>query len=921
MINIIGNIILSATSAAAAVVSRIVPDGLKMWLGFSKSIIASEDLVNSDYTVTFENFQDRANLTISSNSISATPESGVYRIARNKLSQPSMEVGSSYLVSFNYTRTAGTLEFKTNVTEITVNSGSSGSISEVIVAGNTRYNFTFSPTSNITVTDISVKEVAQFAPDILGVTNQELGQEEVDNGDFAQGILNWDTAYSNTTISVNNNVLRATANASGAYGVQQELSLNNGDTYQVQATINLDNASGGAANFRISENSSLAAPQETLFTSSGTYTATFTATSDTMYIGVVDTAIDSNNYVEMTSVSVKEVLQAYEEPNNAKLYTGKALSFDGVNDYVDFGSDINNSGAVWTVAFWISNYTNVGSNYNWIIGENTTRNIGLRNQNGTNKVFYRASGATYYDFDTIAFKDSFTTAKRFVMSSDGTDISLYLDGQFIDTVTPTTSTELKVSRFMAGYNATQFLVNATTSDFQLWDTAWTQADATFDYNYPNHLVTDNSSTSIALSNLKGYWALSEGSGSIAYDSSGEGNNGAINGAAYVTAQPRIPQLGMKDWSKGSNLLKHSEGFNDSVWNKVGNTSIDFNVETSPIGDTTASRVNNLLGASGIRLQQTFTISDIDGKTYLGSMYFKGEGSNIGNTITLQAKRGSGAPLVVANTEVTLTNEWQRVNTPYFTGQSTHSGVILALLNASDTATSCLIWGAQLEESTTLGNYIATTTSNATDVTLISNPNNPSKDILDNTVRLREHSFNLDGTGYAQIADDDSLDFGTGAFSIDGWVKFKRVGAGSLNCIYTNGGQIDVANTFGVGTGSNQIMCRVSSTALNSTTTFVEDDWVYFALTRDGSGSCKLYINGNTTPEATATQAANVTSSDNKLIGRDSSSVRYYHNLIDDIRLYNRELSANETKQNYNAGKSAHKVGSSFSDDFSSDYGF
>ena len=70
------------------------------------------------------------------------------------------------------------------------------------------------------------------------------------------------------------------------------------------------------------------------------------------------------------------------------------------------------------------------------------------------------------------------------------------------------------------------------SDLQIYDVAWAQADVTFDYNNPNHLAIDNPATSLVVADLNGYYALSEGDGLVAYDSSGEGNNGTITGATY-----------------------------------------------------------------------------------------------------------------------------------------------------------------------------------------------------------------------------------------------------------------------------------------------------------------------------------------------------------------------------------------------------
>ena len=71
------------------------------------------------------------------------------------------------------------------------------------------------------------------------------------------------------------------------------------------------------------------------------------------------------------------------------------------------------------------------------------------------------------------------------------------------------------------------------SDVQLYDENLSTDDIAYDYANPQNLVTDRDNTRhIVLSNLKGYWAMSEGAGSLAYDSSGEYNNGTIIGADY-----------------------------------------------------------------------------------------------------------------------------------------------------------------------------------------------------------------------------------------------------------------------------------------------------------------------------------------------------------------------------------------------------
>ena len=136
-----------------------------------------------------------------------------------------------------------------------------------------------------------------------------LGSELVVNGD-GSSTTGWSVAYANTTLSINNNNLRATANSSGAYGLSQSLSLNTSKKYIVTADINVDNASGGTGNLRIATNVTLGTNVTTLSTATGTITTTFTPVASTMYIGVVDTANSSSNYVEINNISVKEVTDA-----------------------------------------------------------------------------------------------------------------------------------------------------------------------------------------------------------------------------------------------------------------------------------------------------------------------------------------------------------------------------------------------------------------------------------------------------------------------------------------------------------------------------------------------------------------------------------------------------------------------------------
>ena len=179
-----------------------------------------------------------------------------------------------------------------------------------------------------------------------------------------------------------------------------------------------------------------------------------------------------------------------------------------------------------------------------------------------------------------------------------------------------------------------------------------------------------------------------------------------------------------------------------------------------------------------------------------------------------------------------------------------------------------------------------------------------------------NSFNLDGSGYAEVADDADLDFGTSAFSFDGWAKYAFVDQGSsLNTIYTH--LEDSANTsagFSLNTETGgKISAWFGGVELELSAGLSEGDWFYFALTRDASGNVKLYASTDLENPATTTQnpILTITNAANKRVGGDATSIpnngfsRHYHNLISDVRLYDADLSATEVENNYNAGLSAH----------------
>ena len=591
-------------------------------------------------------------------------------------------------------------------------------------------------------------------------TSETLGREEVVNGDFSDGTNDWDkSTASSATISVNaSDQLVLASDAGDTLGAYSSISLIEGQTYILSIDFISSNQLG---RIEIGTSTSIGSTSpDDIFNAGGsgvplgtnTYTFTASATQATrnyLYIGGRD---DVNSLV-IDNVSLKELTQITPDKssnnNVGELFTGKALEFDGATEYVNTtGFEMAGTSATFAFCIYPKDTT-----YQFIMDlDGTVRTIlGLFN-GGSGQVFA---------FFNSGFKQFGTPIQnqwqRVVFRVNATTVECYVDGvKSGSTLALVSSIDLSTvgnsiigGRFDTTNAANRF--DGSLSDFQIYNAYWSTDDIAFDYANPNILVTDstNTGTSIAVTNLKAYWAMSEGDGLLAYDSSGEGNNGTINGADYLDAQPRIPQLGMQNWAK-----------------------------STPVAD---------------------------------------------------------------------------------------------------------------------------------EITLIPNPTIPSQDILGNAVRDRLNSFNLDGSGYAEVADDTDLDIGTGAFTMECWVKadFENTGS-SQNIIFSLGGEYNDADSASIVTSSTQFSCRLSTRNLVADNNYTIGDWYHVCVTRDGSNLCILYIDAVAQAD-TETTSASITNTSTNLIGRDTLTTRFYKNLISDVRLYKgKALSATEVENNYNAGLSAHR---------------
>ena len=715
---------------------------------------------------------------------------------------------------------------------------------------------------------------------LLDFTESEtLGREEVVDGDFPLPNVNWTKG---TKWTIANNAARLVSTNSTGSGLEQSSVFEIGKTYNLifDATVTL-----GSAKVEGNAGSTLLVINETK-----TYNFTFVADRTDLYF-------NRNVYVSdvtISNVSVKELTQSIPDSsgnnNVAELFTGKALKFDGANDYVNT-TGFEMSGTSFTFAFWI--YPRATS-YQFImdldvVGTDQRSILALYNNVEGTLVqkfgWYNNPGGFRQFGDPIQ-----NEWQRVVFRVNATTVECYVNGVQSGT-TQSLATAHNYSNInnsvIGGRNnlGTTQRLDGSLSDFQIYNAYWSTDDIAFDYANPNILVTDstNTGTSIAVTNLKAYWAMSEGAGSLAYDSSGEGNNGTIIAATYDNSQPRIPQLGMQNWSKGSNLVTYSEDF--SAWTNQQIIVIP-NATTSPIGSGSATKIIATTVSSTHQINQ---LSLVASSTCVASIYAKAAGSN-----TFEVLDGSsavnGAFFDLATESVTnkgtgigtiesVGDGWYRCSTVMATtGFRIYQPSSISPISGDGTS-GIYIWGAQLEQSSSASAYRLTDGAATLNSTVIPNPTIPTQDIFGNAVRDRDDSFNLDGIGYATIADSTSLNISNGTLQF--WLKTT-----------------DTAFTILSGQSSSEFIGKANVTWFNNnagTITVYKDNVTSSSNnTPDTDGNWHFYtFTGINVSSWTAFEISNLANF--KLDG-----------LLDSVFIYSDVLTSAEIIKNYNFTEPDHQ---------------
>jgi len=733
-------------------------------------------------------------------------------------------------------------------------------------------------------------------------TSETLGREEVVNGDFSDGTNNWTT--SNSTISIEGGALKITSTGGNRPQANQTvIGLNIGSQYKLSAVAKRGTTSNdveieisGIASTSTS-NRNTTTEYETIF-----YIFTATATSHIIQAKIDEASELLGTTAYFSNISLKELTQITPDKsgnnNVGELFTGKALEFDGSTTYVSansFAGTLSNNTA-FTFAVWFNSEKTLPARFfsNILIssgGLNQETNIFKIGVNPRDSADAKSDG-TVINIGGIYFDDSsgynnvvplsggvnYNDGQwhRLVVSrpagSGDQDLSFYVDGSLIGTAdcNPFWNNILKFDFGQEWDQAgTSDHFEGNMSDIQVYDYAWDTDDVTYDYANPNKLAIDNPSTDLVVTNLKAYWAMSEGAGLVAYDSGTNLEEEEVVDGNFPTGTTAWTLS--TGWAIGNNKLNGTSAITENSQTIFASSSsrmlkitYDVVVDSGEVAVYMTDKSKDWISQSGSYtdyVTSSSTVIEIDGRN---SLAFTGSVTNI------------------SVREVTASDH----------------GALLFGVDHVDAQPRIPQLGMQ--------NW-AKSTPVADEITLIPNPTIPTQDILGNAVRDRLNSFNLDGSGYAVVADDTDLDFGTGDFTLECWLRIdgntlrrlldKRNNTSGYTLYLTD---LNVLNLeLNDGTGNSGF---VLTSSLSSNT------WLHLAIVCDRSANATCYINkAAETPVPISSKGGNIDSTSSLFIGADApDGLSYYStDIISDVRLYDRVLTSDEVENNYNAGLSAH----------------
>ena len=622
---------------------------------------------------------------------------------------------------------------------------------------------------------------------------------------------------------------------------------------------------------------------------------------------------------------------------------GKALDFDGSNDYVNVPSPVNLPTGLdpvtLSVWFYLDSYGVSrpqilgygGGQFHWF-------DVGLNNTAGGNFLFIR-----WYGTDTSsAVKPALNTWHHVAVIDDGTNAIMYLNGvQIINTTRPNTSTYTKESSFLRIGKWTDDEANdyfdGKIDDVRIYSRTLSATEITNLYSRSSKIQKVKSG--ITNNGLVGYWSFEDATGTKATDFSGQGNTGTLTNMDANTdwVAGKIGKAldfdGVDDYmtATASTLPTGSNPVTVAAWFYVN--SYD-NIRTAIAGygqlATNYANFEMIIGTSGenrrimIVTEGTSmygTASVTTGIWHHGVIIDDGTNMEIYLDGQLDA---SAARLSVSNKlsqyvyigdYINQSESWElngKVDDVRIYNRALSATEILTLYNSTK---STKVNSSQNNKLTNglvgLWSFDGPDISGTTAYDRSGNANNGTLTGSPSLIAGRiGQGMSFDGVNdYANITSADSIKF-TSTFSASAWInpdsitvteKFSGiVGKGGYGL---NSGWELVLNRDNTGAAAiGTLGFVVKQTDVYTSTVLSVGRWYHVVVTFDGSTK-RIYLNG----VLDNSEAGGSFTADDQLVYIGVRNPAEYHfgyfeGDMDDVRIYNRALSTSEIQMLYNIGR-------------------
>ncbi len=599
---------------------------------------------------------------------------------------------------------------------------------------------------------------------------------------------------------------------------------------------------------------------------------------------------------------------------------GQALLFDGVDDRVNVTSVT--TGTTFTITAWVMPRPG-GPSYGHIFGVN--QNTCFEYHNANNKLTYNHSGG-YNDSNTALVDNEWNFVGMVVTAGNGV---FYLDGN-----PDGTKTGIGTANFAEiGWNTGGEYFNGKIDELRFYGRALSAAEmkALYTQGVSSSINSGNSQPEGGNSpdgGLAGYWALDDGSGTTATDSSTNGNTGTLtNGPTWTTGQMNgaVDFDGTDDYitiaDADSLDIPDSRSFTLSGWFNRDTYAADHTILAKANGQTATDTgyivyiddatdqliFNASDGTDRYQLASTSTFASsswrhfavvwTEGSTSLTELYvdgFRQAATATGTQANVNSLANSNALRIGAESDNGNPFDGKLDEIRIYGRAFTRAGVLDLFRTTSPTGTDTSLKGYWSFNGPDIASTTAYDRSGAGNIGTLTN--GPSI-----TEGKMGQALSFDGSNdYVSVA---TAPVTASPLTLTAWIKTTASGVplSMLNSSASPWYGFYIGVTSGTSVSCSSVNNNVFT---SSTSSMTAGQWQFVACVMSSTTSRTVYVNGSA--GTTDTTSSTVTTLPNTVTvgatNHTSAFDNFFTGSIDEVRVYNRALSASEIQSLYNMGR-------------------